>query len=592
MTRIYPLPVILLSFTAFVADQPLAAIEPKVTEDGTKRAWQPLSLTFEGPTTSENATPNPFSDYRFEVTFTLDQYKFSVPGFFAADGDAANSGATQGNQWRVFFTPPKAGKWEYKVAFVSGQHVAVSSEPGTPVDLLHGYQGTIEVGPPDLEAVGFYKEGTLVYSNSHYLHFSGSGKRFLKAGADSPENLLGYVDFDGTPKGKHRYEPHAKDWQPGNPTWADGRGKNLIGALNYLASKNMNSVYFLTMNVKGDGKDVWPWVSDNVRDRFDCSKLDQWEIVFSHMDRLGLMLHVITQEQENDQLLNNGKLGLERKLYYRELVARFAHHLAIVWNLGEENTNTDQQRKQFATYIRNLDPYNHPIVVHTFPSKYDEVYKPLLGFKDFEGPSLQTNDTHRQTLKWRELSAKADRPWVVCLDEIGPAHTGVKPDADDYWHDEVRAKHLWGNLLAGGAGVEWYFGYKFAHNDLNLEDWRSRDHLWDLTKYAVEFCQQLPLEEMEPNDSLIDAKNAYCLAQVGKIYAVYLPQRSDKATLDLRESHGTYSVQWFNPREGGNLQSGSITSLQGPGRVKLGEPPVEEKSGDWVVLVKFQSTQK
>jgi len=31
--------------------------------------------------------------------------------------------------------------------------------------------------------------------------------------------------------------------------------------------------------------------------------------------------------QENDQLLDGGELGNERKLYYRELIARFSHHV-------------------------------------------------------------------------------------------------------------------------------------------------------------------------------------------------------------------------------------------------------------------------
>ena len=34
---------------------------------------------------------------------------------------------------------------------------------------------------------------------------------------------------------------------------------------------------------------------------------------------------VKTQEHENDNLLDGGKLGNERMLYYRELVARFGH---------------------------------------------------------------------------------------------------------------------------------------------------------------------------------------------------------------------------------------------------------------------------
>jgi hypothetical protein len=44
---------------------------------------------------------------------------------------------------------------------------------------------------------------------------------------------------------------------------------------------------------------------------------------------MGLNLHFKTQEIENSQLLDGGVLGNERKLYYRELVARFSHHLAL-----------------------------------------------------------------------------------------------------------------------------------------------------------------------------------------------------------------------------------------------------------------------
>jgi hypothetical protein len=147
--------------------------------------------------------------------------------------------------------------------------------------------------------------------------------------------------------GLHRYEPHVPDWRPGDPTWKGGKGKGLVGGLNYLASQGVNAVYFLTMNVNGDGRNVWPWTDPAVRDRFDGSKLDQWEIVFSHMTRLGLMLHVVTQETENDHLLDGGDLGPERRLYYRELVARFAHHPAITWNLGEENVQSPAQQRRW-----------------------------------------------------------------------------------------------------------------------------------------------------------------------------------------------------------------------------------------------------
>ena len=252
--------------------------------------------------------------------------------------------------------------------------------------------------------------------------------------------------------------------------------------------------------------------------------------------------------------------------------------------MGEENTNTYQQREEFCQYIRGLDPYDHPIVCHTFPGKYDAVYEPLLGFEHFEGPSLQTNDTHRQTLRWRKLSADAGRKWVVNLDEIGPAHTGVKPDKDDPQHNDVRKKHLWGNLMAGGGGVEWYFGYKFAHNDLNCEDWRSRQNIWDQTRHALDFFRRhLPFHEMTPADGLTESKSDFVFTKPGAVYAIYLPQGG---TTRLRLPDAPYHVRWYDPRSGGDLQMGSTKQIRGPGDVDIGTPP-RDVHEDWVALVTF-----
>jgi len=585
-----------LALSALFASHALAA--PAVT--GELKLFHRVTITFDGPEAAEDATPNPFTDYRLTVTFTHGKRRVVVPGFYAADGDAGQTGAAKGGKWRVHFVPEAEGRWQYAASFRAGKGVATAGDAkaGKPA-AFDGAAGEFLIGPSDKKGRDFRGKGFLRRAGGHYLRFSGRGERFLKGGADSPENFLGYADFDGTydegthrrkeapGKGLHKYAPHVADWRPGDPTWRGGKGKGIIGALNYLASTGMNSVYFIPYNIDGgDGKDTWPWTSPKERFRFDCSKLDQWEIVFSHMDALGLCLHPITQETENDQGLDRGELGPQRKLYYRELIARFAHHLGITWNLGEENTNTDAQRKAFCRYIRSLDPYGHPIVCHTFPGKYDQVYTPLLGFEGFDGPSLQTGNarvTHAETVKWVVRSALAGRRWFVCHDEAGPANTGVKPDKDDPTHDDIRRYPLWGNLMAGGAGCEWYFGYKFAHNDLNCEDWRSRKNMWDQTRYALEFFHKhLPFWAMRTGDDLTAAGDDYCFYVEGMIYAIYLPA-GGSTTLKLPAN--TYTIKWYNPRAGGALQDGTVKEVRGPGSPSIGEPPAE-RSKDWVAFVR------
>jgi hypothetical protein len=580
-----------------------AFAEEEVTISGELKAWHKVTITFDGPDTNEESSPNPFLDYRLNVFFTKGDKCYIVPGYYAADGNAAETSATKGNKWRVNFATTGAGIWTYVASFRTAPNIAVNPDPGAGSHVaFDGLTGTLDIAPTDKTGRDFRSKGLLQYVGERYLRFAQTGEYFIKGGADSPENFLAYFEFDGTfdagglqregeAKGEeflHHYEPHLKDWQNGDPTWKDGKGKNIIGALNYLASKGMNSVYFIPYNVdRGDGKDVWPWVRPDEKLRFDCSKLDQWEIVFSHMDKIGLMLHIITQERENDHGLDGGELGVQRKLYYRELIARFSHHLGLVWNLGEENTNTAAQLKSFATFFKNNDPYQHPVVVHTFPEKYDEVYNPLLGYADFDGASLQMNqtgsDTHAETLKWVNRSSQFGRKWLVCLDEFGHGENGVLPDSNDPNHDQARKNCLWGNIMAGGAGAEWYFGYKYVHNDLHCEDWRSRDLMWDQTRYALEFFHKnLPFTEMSPDDSLVS--NGWCFTKPGKVYVVYLP---DGGTTDLTLLEGDYTIQWFNPRTGGDLQTGSVKEVKGPGKTSLGHPP-SDLNKDWVILCKIK----
>ena len=148
----------------------------------------------------------------------------------------------------------------------------------------------------------------------------------------------------------------------------------------------------------------------------------------------------------------------------------------------------------------------------------------------------------------------------------------------------VRRQHLWGNLMAGGAGVEWYFGYNFPNNDLNCENWRSRDHMWDLTRYALEFFHDhLPFAKMQHHDELTSTRDDYCLAYPGQVYAIYLPT-GGTTDLDLGPSTATFQIRWFNPREGGPLQMGTLASTTGPGKVNIGQP-AKNTDKDWVALV-------
>jgi hypothetical protein len=497
------------------------------------------------------------------------------------------------------------------------------------VSPLDGSRGSIQIGATDKRAPDFRALGRLTYTGRHYLQFAGSAGYFLKLGADAPETLLAYADFDDTIARKpqvplHTYAPHVQDWTSGDPTWKDGRGKGLIGAVNYLASKGVNSMSFLPYNAGGDGDNVWPFVSRDDKYHYDVSKLDQWQIFFDYAQQKGIYLHFKLQENEIDDNVRGNpyaggggpaaptgpvteSLGPERKLYIRELVARFGYELALNWNLGEENTQSSEQQLAMAMNLRDVDPYGgHHIVVHTYPNAQESIYPALLGNRSpFTGASLQMawNAVHERTVRWVQASAAAKKPWVVANDEQGPASLGVPPDPTypgfagkdaqgrdvGYTLHDIRRQTLWGNLMAGGAGVEYYFGYSLPQNDLVAEDFRSRDNSWNYGRIAIDFfhSEKIPFWEMKNADELVGNpqhdNSRYCFAKINEIYLVYLPT-GNTAQLNL---NGSFTISWFDPRNGGPLKSWDVATVTTDGEVvvSLGPPP-DNANEDWLIVVR------
>ena len=573
---------------------------------GELKRWHKITIDFLGPNTDENATTNPFTDYRLDVIFThqTSGTSYVVPGYYAADGDAANTSASSGNVWRVHFAPDETGDWAYSVSFRTGANVAMSdlANPGTTAGHFDGATGSFTVAESDKTGIDLRSKGRLNYVGERYLQFAGTGEYFLKQGPDAPENFLAYDEFDGpfaTDGQKDNlvknWAPHVADWNPGDPTWGSDQGKGIIGAVNYLASEGLNAFSFLPMNIDGDDRNVFPYLDYNERLRMDVSRLAQWEIVFEHADHMGMFLHFKTQETENDDLLDNGALGNQRKLYYRELIARFSHHLALNWNLGEENTNTTQQRKDFAQYFHDNDPYQHHIVLHTYPGQKDAVYDPLLGnASELTGASLQTSNAdfsqvHADTVKWVNDSAAAGKPWAIAVDEPGDADFALRPDNNPgNSHEDGRKNALWGTFMGGGWGNEWYFGYQLPESDLTLQDFRSRDSWWDYTRYALEFFNdnEIPFWQMQNDNSISTASDDYGFYKSDDTYVVYLKD-GGTTSLDLTAASGTFEVKWFDPRNGGSLQNGTVGIVEGGDFVSLGDAP-NSTTEDWAILVRKQ----
>ena len=594
--------------------------QKEVVVDGELQKWHRITLNFEGPKTNELADDNPFLHYRLDVTFSNGDKTYRIPGFYAADGNAAETSSSKGNIWQVRFTPDTLGEWTYSVSFKKGENVAVLDDflSAKSAGFMDGQSGSFTIYASDKTGVDNRAKGRLQYIGESYLQYAESGKYFIKLGVDAPENLLAYNDIDVATNAlgfQKTWSPHAKDFDTSATSflWQQDKGKNLLGAIRYLADEGLNVFSFLTFNVDGDDRNVFPhllkvpienyetyasvkknkeaWETMFHKTRFDVSKLDQWERIFEYAETKGMFLHFKTHETETDHLMDEGVFDIEGKLYYRELIARFGHHLSMNWNLGEENNQPIEEALKVAHYVSKLDAYSSHLVIHTFPNKDDRFAHFIGDQSPLTGASLQLshpdfNDVHARVLKWRKKSNITGKKWAIAVDEPGKANIALLPDDEDPEHNFARSRALWGTLMAGGFGVEWYFGYASPNSDLTCEDFRSRDLFWDQNKYALDFFNDhVPFWEMEPNDSLTSDDTSYCMVKEETVYLVYAEHNADNIMLHLGNSGKTFQVKWFDPRNGGALQNGSIATVSATGVVHLGMPP-SQRNKDWVILVK------
>jgi hypothetical protein len=572
---------------------------------GKLKEWHRIEVVFSnGPNTHEAASnPNPFLDYRLDVTFThqVSGKQMIIPGFYAGDGNGGGSGST----WIVRFNPDQSGAWNYQTSFLVGSDVAVSGN-GQSGMYFDGASGNFTVAPVTGTEPEFYGKGQLQYVGGHYYETAGNGKTWLKNSAGSPENFLGYHGFDNTthPGGNakgllHKYNVHAGADYNSDPlsqaecnTFKQGLCKGIIGAINFLYNNGINGLYFLVMNIGGDAQDTYPFLnitkpgggnSFNQLTHYDISKLEQWNIVFEHANKKGIMLHMFFNEAEakNKKELDNATLGTTRKLFYREMIARFAHLNAVQWNVSEE-FNLDlilpgNIVKQFAAYIDGVDAYKHGIAVHDSPGNPVNSWNNnnLWGFPSLTSASLQHKGTCETSNpssggglggnglymeQFRSNSQSAGVPVVIGADEYRTTCTANL--------NEQRQQILWPTYLSGGAGVAWY-SQQF---DQSLEDFNMFKQLYNNGGDARVFMSALPLQSMAPNDNLVtNINNAQVMAQIGQVYAGYLPSGGNP-TLNLNGASpsDTFQVTWFNPVNG-TWQQGN--TVQGGGNKSLGNAP-------------------
>jgi hypothetical protein len=133
--------------------------------------------------------------------------------------------------------------------------------------------------------------------------------------------------------------------------------------------------------------------------------------------------------------------------------------------------------------------------------------------------------------------------------------------------------------MAGGAGVEWYFGYKHPHSDLTCQDYRTRQNMWTQCRYALALFKTyaIPFWDMKCEDEMTASEDDYMLCKPGEVYLVYLKKGG---TVDINVTSGRFDYGWFNPRTGDGL-NGLIKRDSVTGKISVTAPDNQ----DWLLTI-------
>lgn len=485
--------------------------------------WAKIEIVLPGPASRGTGKPNPFG-LLVDVAFTSPSGRqATVPGFYDGDG----KGGLDGNAWKVRFSADEVGDWTF-----------VSRSAHKPLD---GCAGTFTVTPVPEDARGFRKWGRLEAvgrpeNGIRYLKFR-DGPYWLKAGCDDPENFLGRCRNYDTPEKRK-------------------------AAVDYLASKSINSLYLMTHNIGGDGNDVWPWLGKTAAEakthagadaRFDIAKLEEWRDLFEHMQARGVVPYLVLED-------DSAWAKYDHARYYREMIARFGYLPALLFNFNEEHNENYRlpAALAFMKRLQTIDPYGHPRGIHNVNSPTNEyIDAPQVDFTAIQTKGGDPLAHNKLAIEWiRRCKARRRRVLMVGFDEGRP---------------EQNRRAWWAAYLGGGV---WEAHVRPPY-DRPMSTW---DAVWTQLGGTRAFMETLPFWEMEPSNALVEARKAFCLAKPGQTYALYLPEGGEVA-IEL-PSGAEYDVAWWNPANGrtGRFQ-GEACVTGGPQRFAA------PGKGDWALRV-------
>jgi hypothetical protein len=316
--------------------------------------------------------------------------------------------------------------------------------------------------------------------------------------------------------------------------------------------------------------------------RFDVAHWQKFERMLRHARDRDLVISVILDW--NDSKEHPAAAGPDERRYYRYAAARLAPFSNVTWDLGDDISlfRTLNWSHEMGTFLHSCDVYHHLATDHPVDNKHQDRTAPWFGFTSFQEWS---RPQHGWMLRQRQAQERTGRIIPQVNEEYGyedhyPRWAQNFPDGASA---EGMRRTAWEIYMAGcyqttgetarrGTGYwpDSGGGWVNGRGDATMTLAQKNAHI-------VEFFTSFPWWTTQPHDELVDG-GAFCLADPGRVYAVYLPTGR---AVNVRLLPGTYTARWFNPRDG---KSAALPRVEQRADAAWTAPEPRDH-GDWALLL-------
>ncbi len=244
---------------------------------------------------------------------------------------------------------------------------------------------------------------------------------------------------------------------------------------------------------------------------------------------------------EQIHTLENSALVAIQEQYIRKVVDTVNDLDNVLFEIAnEDGLGSREWSYHWVNFIKNYEstkPYQHPVGM-TY--RYQEY-----GPDNIAEKNQELFDSNADWVSPKEQSPTAEtadgrKVSILDTDHICPFQPDKNCGPGFIWQAFL---HGHNPIIMDVAGT--------GNGSAGLEKFR-RD-----SGHTRRFAERMDLVAMVPSDNLVTKGPGYCLAS-DREYLVYLPN-GGSVTIDLHNTEGTVSVEWFNPVNGESSSASSVT---------------------------------